>query len=458
MFCNKSMWTINKHEVELFGTTNERAQYNKIWLGLRVNADRKNLQDIAFYLDFKDLPDHHKYYSMMSELEWQLDEKPLNIKSGFSSAYTSGLAKSEREILDFYKDHYQTLVGKVDLKEEDKKKVPTELEQVIGDEMILPTTPMHWISIKFPSRFKHEDVEKISIFLNAVPVINREYNKQSIRRQELDNTVSLASGVGEQFLEIDSISDSRGNLYENSDSLEKEGTYTIESIERQNSGTPIITDSLERLADMVQDKRTAFPNMDYEKIVSVLSSLTSITNNDDVKSESNRLRDYADVALFNANPATNASTLNAHFWTSYADLVNGIEAGTSLMANKIHELNKIDAILLTPSSGGRNFYTPKSLKAISNFYLGSKNRILTKHNILNFCWAEFAEYLERVDVVRKASVGSSLKEGIIIVMEIQLQPKSDCNWYFEQKSTLKDFIVRLYRISPNNFNYQILIL
>lgn len=128
------------------------------------------------------------------------------------------------------------------------------------------------------------------------------------------------------------------------------------------------------------------------------------------------------------------------------------------MASKIPELNKSNAVFLTETIGGRNFYDQESARAISSFYLTSKGRVLTKNHILDFCKIELGSYIEKVDVVRKAVIGHKQKEGIIIVMEIQVTPRPEAIEYLRQKSVFKDLLIRLYRISPGHFNYRIKLL
>lgn len=455
IFCDRTLWAINDKKRKVLGYSKMRAQYNTVWLGVDIAPEIETLKDIAFYLDFEHLQDHHEYYNTMSELKWYINEKTLKMKRGLHISFPKEISETEKSVLDLYQDHYQTLVDKIDLKDIPTKKIPDELSDIMDEGIMSSIPPLYWISIIFPANFHSEDVEKISISLNAIPVLNRYNNNKTVLRKDFETIISLSSGLGQEFLDIESISDTANNIYNRENELKEDYSYTIEPIQRKNTEDPRIIDYLERLADIVQDERAAFPDIDNEKIVDVLNAVSSIQDKDTQRVELNRLKEYAEIALLTLKSGKKATSANVSYWTTHADLINGIVKGTDLMANKIPELNKSNAILLTETNGGRNLYDMEILKAINNFYLTSKDRILTKYNILSFCKIELGGYTENIDVVRKAIISHKLKEGIIIVMEIQVTPKRQYIDYFKQKGVFKDLLIRLQQRFPNNFNYRI---
>jgi hypothetical protein len=455
IFHDRTLWAVTDRTRKVLGYSGKRAEYNTIWLGLDISAEIETLGGIAFYLDFEHLQNHHDYYDIMSELRWSIGNEPLKMKKGFPVSLSEEISTAEKEILNFYEDHFQTVASKTKLKDIHRKRIPDELAGITDSDITSSISPRYWFSVAFPANFLPEDVEKITISLNAVPIVNRYHNRYIVQERNLGNIVSLSSGAGQEFLNIESVSDNRNNIYAVENQPGKEYSYAIEPVQRRNTEDPRIIDYLERLADIVQEERTAFPGIDNDKIIDVLNAVSSIRDKDTQKIERNRLKEYAEIALLRLNPGENPASATVTYWTTQADLLNGIAKDTPLMASKIPELNKSDAILLTGTYGGRNFYSLESLKAINNFYLTSGDRILTKYNILGFCRIELGEYIEKVDVVRKAIISHKLKEGIIIVMEIQVTPKQEHLEYFKQKGVFKDLLVRLRQRSPNNFNYRI---
>lgn len=449
MFYDRTLWAVKEDGRKVLGHSNKRGRYNTIWMGLSIGTEIESLKNIALYLNFEHLLGHHYYYDIISEAEWCINDKPLCVKSGYPVSDPNETSPAEQEVLDFYKSHYLTITDKLIPEEITKKKIPDELVDMIDSNITAYLPLLHWVSVTFPANFFPEDLERLSVSLNAIPVVNRLHNKLRILKKNTENASSLSSGIGQEFLEIESV---EGYFPEN-----KKQSYRVEPVRRKNTEDLHIIDSLEQLADIIQDERSAFPGISNGRILEVLESLVPLRDQGGLRLGKNRIKEQAEVALFTPESKENTLAPEVCYWTTHADLLNGIPEGSVLTANRTPELNKADAVLLSETFGGRNFYNPESLKAINNFYLSSKDRILTKYNILSFCRIELGGYIEDVDVVRKAIVSPKLKEGIIIVMEIQICPKAKYREYFMQKGVLKDLLIRLRKKSPNNFDYRVVV-
>ncbi len=455
-FCDKELWVINEagERKNIFNTSN-RAKYNTIWLGLDIDPEIKSLKDLSFYMDFCHLPNHHEYYDILNEVRWNFDNQLVKVRKGIPDKQNKVLNKGERDILDFYEDHFYTIATEINLRDLHKKSLPDELADIIGYESIsLPS--LYWISLSFPADFQQEDIKRMSIMLNAFPVMDRNYNELEIYEKDLGRSISLSSAIRQEFLHIESVTDSAGNIYhQNISNIAEKGKYTVIAAKRKNIDDPRIVDYLERLSDIIHDERSAFSGIDNDKVIGILNSIYSLQDQDTQKIELNRLNEKLEAASLVLIPKEKVSSVNISYWTTYANLLNGISAGTRLMANKIPELNKSEAILLTSTTGGKDFFDLEDLKAINSFYLTSKDRILTKHNILSFCQIEIGKYVESIDVVRKAVISNKAKEGIVMVMEIQITPKSKYINVFTQRDTMKNLLVGLSKRSPENFNYRL---
>ncbi|MDR1502897.1 MAG: hypothetical protein LBT43_10635 [Prevotella sp.] len=456
IICNKTIRLLdNSGNHKSIGNITNRVDYNTIWVGLDIDAGIETLENVAFYLDFKHLPDHHLYYDILAESKWSMKDKALKITSGLPVVNGTIPNNAEKEILNFYKDHFITINTKVNISGIKRENLPKDLIGIVNKETAASIPSLYWLSITFPANFLQEDIEKLSIRLNAFPVINRYYNEAELFEKDFDTLVSLSSGIRQEFLNVESVTDASSNIYSNRSKLSGEGNYEVLPTRRKNMDDLRIVDYLERLVDIIHDERSAFTGIDHDKIVDVLDAVSSIRDDDTQKIELNRLNDQVEVALFSVKPYERVGSVGVSYWTTHAGLLNGIPEGTILMADKIPELTKAEVTLLTETSGGRNLFTLENLKAINNFYLTSKDRILTKYNILSFCRIELGEYIEKVDVVRKAIISHKLKEGIIIVMEIQVTPRPEHIEYFRQKGVFKDLLIRLRQRSPNNFNYRV---
>lgn len=457
LFCDRKLWKMDSRgQRKILNHSNRRGPYNTMWLGIDVGLGIETLKGISLYLDFEHLPDHHPYYDLLSEATWTFGGQPLEMSMGVPVNQETPPNKIEREILDFYQDHFQTIQSDILVEDVPKVSLPEELMYLFDGNV--PNTPLYWLSITFPESFLPEDIEKLHISFNAFSVVNRSFNRNTVTGKELESTVTLFAGMEQEFLEIESVTDSHGHAYFAERILSTPGTYTVEAVKRKSFDDVKIVDYLERLVDILHDERAAFPEIDDSRIMRVLDSVSAIQHTEVQRTGLNRLKKSAEVASLYIKPHEDVHTVQVSYWTTLAERLNGIPKNTQLMASKIPELNKSNAVFLTETIGGRNFYDQESARAISSFYLTSKGRVLTKNHILDFCKIELGSYIEKVDVVRKAVIGHKQKEGIIIVMEIQVTPRPEAIEYLRQKSVFKDLLIRLYRISPGHFNYRIKLL
>lgn len=457
-FHNQTLWSVDENGAKsILAHSNKKATHNTVWIKLEAGSGVKSFKDLFFYIDFPDLSDNDIYYELLSTIKWSIGDKPLKLKQGLPYDPQSISSTIEGDILDFYEDHYQTIDDVVYLSDIPLVNFPKELSGLLETDIVASIIPGHWFSINFPPHFSQNDIDKMLIMLNAFPVLNRHYNEYKAQEQKLTDVISLPSGIGEEFLEMDMVIDSANIIYLHQDIAENDrrGTYSIEPIRKKAIEDPRISDYLEKLIDVVQDERTSFPEINNEKIVEVLNSISAVQNKETQKTELNELNEYAEVGRFTVNRFESTTAMSIHYWTTHVDKVNGIDKNTALTADKIPDLNKSDAIFITSVSGGKSFFDIESLKAINRFFLTSKDRVLTKHSILSFCRIELGKYIEDIDVVRKAKISPKFKEGIVNVMEIQINPKKEYLEYLNQKGVLKDLLIRLKKRSPNNFNYKV---
>lgn len=455
IFQGQTLWSVDSSgNKRVVNRVNEKSTYNTVWIKLDTGEGVKYLKDLFFYLDFPHLNDNHDYFDLLPYVKWFAGGKPLEIKHGFPITESVTHSKTETDILAFYNSHYQTILSELNLNTMEKEHLPNELIAIMGEELASNIEKGYWLSIIFPPQFNDSDLSKLVIAVNAFPALNRQYNETRVSNPSFGDIIPLSSDIGEDFLEMDTVSDSSQRLYKTEEQDEDiNGTFNVEPIRKKNIADPKLADYLERLIDIAQDEKTAFPEIDSEKISSVLDSIKGIQNEESSKVELNRLNEYAEVGRILVYPFDNTGSMDISYWTSHVEHVNGIPAGTSVMAIKVAELNKSNAILLTQVSGGKSSYDIESLKAINRYYLTSKDRILTKHNILSFCRVELGKYIKEVDVVRKARITPQFKQGIINVMEIQLTPKDKYIDYLKEKGVVKDLKTRLKLRSPDHYNY-----
>lgn len=457
LFFDCTLWLADLDGSKTVVTHTERkAAHNTLWIQLEHHTAIKEIKDLCLYLDFPHLNDNHDYYELLSESKWICAGKELHVQEGVPIASDRKISPSEQAVLDHYQKRYRTISDKLYI-DDASVSIPADLQNVLDEEIARSIPSGIWLTVKFPAHFLQEDISKALVVMNTFPVINRRYNNHRLSLEEFTGVTALPSEPGEEFLELETVKDSSGYVYKQDEIVtgKKKGFFSIEPIRKRNLNDSRIYDYLERFIDTLQSEKAVFPDINEEQIQFVLNTVSDILDQENQKQDLNALNEYAEIAHLAISAQPEIDSLEAEYWTSLADRLNGLPKGTAMMANKIPALNKSDAVLLTDVDGGRTFYDPESLKAINRFYLVSRGRVITKYNIISFCEIEAGAYCSHIDVVRKAKISLKLKEGIINVMEVQLTPKTQYTDYFKEKGVINDLKIRLSKQSPPHYRYTV---
>jgi len=452
----QSLWAVNDQgEKTLITHILKPAGYNTLWLRIEANDGIRQLKDLLFYIDFPHLDSNHEYYSLMDYTRWALHGNPIKAEQGIPLRTKGQTDNTEQGILDYYKSHFYAL----DILERDilhNETIPEELQGILNPEVLSELGGGCWLSLTFPPHFDMADILRARVILNTFPVVNRLYNEYVQETSGQVALFTLPSEIGEEFLSIATITDQSDALYcLQEDTKNKKGEYTLEAVKKKAVEDTRIADYLERLIDMVQNEQSAFPGIDSDRIQAVQDLVSGLMDNTTFRVEENRLNEYADVAKLQVFTHEKTERLLVKYWTTLSERANGLVTGTCMMALSVPALNKSSAILVTDSWGARSFYDMESLQAINRFYLTSRDRILTKQDILNYCYIEVGKYVTDVNVEKKVKISKRFKEGLINVMEIQLAPQKEYIEYIKQGGVVKELLLRLQQRSPDSYRYTI---
>jgi hypothetical protein len=451
LFYGNTLWATDVTGArKLLSRSDKKAEYNTVWLGLETDPSLRTLNDLPFYIDFPHLRGDHPYFDLMPELRWMFRGKPLKTKPGFPAPPDAALSDTEKHILHFYEDLYRT-VPEIRTDDVSGRNFPCGPAEITPPETGAPPKPLHWLSIAFPPYFAEEDLERVRILLNVFPAVNRYYGECHLSaREDLTGVVSLPSGAGEEFLEIDRVVRRAGK----ESRIEKR--YTAVPVGKDAAGVSGLSDRLERLIDVVRNERRAFPSgIDVEKLMEIFNSVSSGRDGETFVAGSNRLRENAEVARLALRTEEETSGVSVYYWNTHAGLPNGLPAGTVLTAHRIPELNRAEAVFITPVSGGRSFLDRESGENILHFYLTSGDRILTGNDIVNFCRMELGDAARDVRVSRGVRISPKSAEGMVSVVEIRIFPRAGHVGFLQSCNVLKDLRLRLRQRSPESFGYVI---
>lgn len=458
IFHDKKLFTMLSHnEKEVKATTSKRVTYNSIWLGLEIAEGIKNLKGFSFYIDFPHLSEIHDYYDILSYTTCFIDGKEVKLKSGYPLTADKEYTESDKSVLSLYDEHYLAIDEEVNLRNIQLKSLPDEIREVIDPELISDMPSMLWIQLKFLPSFQPEDLDNIYIAINAFPASNKKLAYIPIIKDNLKKTTMLPGNRYEKLLDVHQVIDMEGNIYfpVSKEIDDMEGTYHIDKINRIFQEQYHLTDIIERLRDIIQDEKVAFPEMDIDLLNNVISAIEESESRVQDRTDRNKRDDNKIIGKIAFTPFEETTEITVRYWLTFGESLNGIAAGKTFSAHKNSPLHGIEALSITEIHGGKEFKEVSELPSINKYILTSKNKIFTDHDILSFCESELKDIIHRVEVRLADKVSLKPYEGLIRSIHVNLYPLPKYAERIKKKGILRRLKTQLYQRSPQHYNYTI---
>lgn len=461
LFHYKQLYTIDNNGKKLLATnTINQPSCNSIWFGLDIDPNIENLKGLSFYLDFPKLSEIHELYEVLPYTKCLIKGKKIDIKQGFPVLEKPWL-ESDRNILQFYNDHYLTIDEDVYVKDWGIETIPTDLQDIINPEQGGNLRPKHWISLQFSPYFTVDMLQNIVVAINSFPVSNRRFMKTTIIKDNLSKMTTLSSDRGEKLLSVDSIIDNKNHHFV-SDTVtgnSEAGTYHLETVNRVFIEELDIIDYIEQLLDLMDDERSVFTGVNKDKVTEVLSVFSNIGNEGAQKTGINNRNKGEEITRLSINPYENTLNANVGYWVTYGKHLNNIISAERIFTpDKTSKLDGLLAVSLCEVHGAKEFTDIQDIMSIDRYIFTSKDRVITEHNIKCFCESELGRAIEKVEIKLDGKISPKPNEGIVRVININLFPSKGYSGSLYQKGVLKSLKVRLKERSPDDFLYEINVL
>lgn len=445
---------------QLICTTQDQSSYNSVWLAIETDPAIDNLEDVSFFIDFQELSEITNLYDVLPDTQCIIGGKNVRLEQGFPIQPNEEMFESDNDILELYRDQYLRIGEHFSLHNVGKEKLPEELETIIDPEKVADLKPAYWIKLIFNSAFEPDDLKDMVLAINAFPVSNKKLKITTVIKDNLTRITSLTSDKGEKLLSIDSLKDDRNRELTSCISFENSlpGNYFLKTANKLFSEEFSFSDVVGLLLDKLEDERTAFPDLDKQKINHLLSSILSARSDESKKADIN-IKDNEDIiARIFINPYKTTTSINICYWVTYGEFLNGIQAGRMFLPDKNSSLDGYMALSLSEIHGAKEISDIRDLKAINHFILNSRNDIITDDDIISFCTSELGNRVGNISLKLTESESIKPLEGIVRTLEICLEVSSKQRAQIYGKGVLKSLKTRLEKRSPIDYNYTIKIL
>ena len=474
--CGKNIYNMDgalNREILSRSTIRSDVFTRNLWFGLDIDSKIENLKDISFYFDFINAENKNEYFHLLPYTLWQHNSETLKMTSGIFtvkdelemgdislfSKYDPAII-SDENIRKFYDHRFLTLKSDCKVSSMKKELFPEELIPMFSETVINQIQePLYWFKVTFPPNFYEEIMERILIGTNVFPVANKGLRNQTSKNLKLSNTIPLYTGYKEYFLSVQSVVDSQNRPYKQLPFKDKEtnqyGTYSIkrggtERFDSQDAQEQIIS-----LVDRLRDESIAFNqwgrgflNKEVENLETQITSLEQNLNK--IKQE----KEISSYLIIDSNLQQD-EIIYVNYWVTNCELVNDLKAGTFFSPYIETFVNPNLIVSMTPSTGGKSRPNSTSVLDMYKYILTGRDQIFTSEDIINFCYNEYGDMLNFVDVKKGIQVSSKPKEGLIRTIDVFLELKKS----FEDSSDdLKDNLYNtLIEKSPDSYNYRIFI-
>ena len=440
-----------------------------LWIGIDAESEVTSPENLPLYFDFMNIKDKYSSLKLLSQARWSMNGVPVQAEYGIRTGDdpktgmpyqddTAGFIRSDIRAL--YDIHYITLRSASDV----KMPLPEELKGIYEPETeALFTTPLFWIKIEFPAFVSKDVLEDIRVGMNMFPIANITKKRFSQPMTNVPLFLPLETAENEFFMEICSVSDSSGKVYEpvhagnRSAENANSGYYALRKagVER-SSNTNDSFSTMTRLVNILRD-HTLFTNTRTEIAFNQLiaDANRSINRIGDALHEINgtpQVKSY--LVVDKSNPG---ETLFVSYLTTNGAVINRFKPVSALESNLGAAIVDSQTAFVTPMRSGENDPTVENVRDKHRYMLTSKDRIITKQDIVNYCRAEYGEDIETIDIRPGYQVGRNPKSGMQKTIDIHLTLKPGSDKISEPENFKSDLLCKLESRSPDSFNYQIIV-
>jgi len=445
-----------------------------IYLGLSLDDEIENLHDISFFIDFPLSLKRQEILDLIPYIKWSVNGSDLTMKIGLPDANSVTFEEEvsikkknifcprDRDITNYYRKQFLTIKDEIEVKVLLKESIPSEITHSFNDRVLRLESQL-WIKLEFPAYFTSADISSMEVSLNAFPVINR-----TLRSESLDTKVNLLKIIpmpvneGESFLEIESVSDSFGRVYNELPVQQKDveigGFYSIKKGGIERFGKRDAKDLIQLVIDKYRDEITAFASIYNDNMQSVFTQLGKMLNavTERIKVNETNIKEIPVYLLLESLYTDDDDRVKAKYWITNHQIANGIKKGHKFNLYTSSNLDKSSIILLTTTQGGKKEPNSKDKVRGYKYSLMTHDRIITHQDIEAYCLFILGEKVSYIQIKNGVMVSSKPKEGLIRCIDIYIY-SADKEYKKVLKDMENDIKVELEIRSSNAYNYRLII-
>jgi hypothetical protein len=457
----------------------KQTEKNTLWIGLKINPKLTDIHSLFFYFDLKNIESKlaGRIYQLLPITKWYIEDIEIAVeqtlkyaeKERNTDAYENIfleydiLSLLEKDIKHYYNQRYVTITDtKLKNINAGLSAYPPSFTNNFSEKDLQQLTEkLLWIKVVFPAAMLPEYFDEMQVYTNAFPVMNRQLNDLKFRLKGSGNIVPLKTNGVDQFLSVHSLTDNTHTYkpvpYKKTDEDEY-GTYTLRNGGVERFDTRNAKDFIKYLLELLRSEGAAFSSYGYDFMATTLKEMNQKISLMEQKTKGYGVNGNEIPYYIIVKPFEGFDMMYVKYWTTLAEVANHIRANTKLQLNKGLTVKQDSLILITGTVGGKNKLRADERLQAFRYGIMTRNRIITKEDIRNFCFYELGEKLSNVEIEKGFELSPLPKETFRKTIDIILTPADDellnaASWenFCEQLKT------KLQQRSGVSNNYRILL-
>ena len=418
-----------------------RLDNNILWMGITVDDRIDNINNLFFYFDWKNL-EHtlaNLNYQLLPLSKWFLNGEEITITEGlpYENKQVEGSSKKdlsfdydllslvEKDITNYYNRKFIAISDSRKVNVQNlKENYPGEFSNVFSEPDLQKfTEKLLWIKVVFPSAVQSGSLDEVYVYTNSFPVMSRQLNELKYRLKSGSNIVPLKVSGLEQFLSVRSLADEMHQYSATpfrKTEEEETGTYTLRSggVERFDGRNA--KEFISYLLELLRSESAAFSAHGNDFIASTLREMDQriALMEQKTRAIANTTSEIPHYII--AKPYEGCEMMYVEYWTTNAEMANGIRSGMRLQEYNGSKINSDSLFLVSTTDGGKNRLKPEERVKAFRYGLMTRNRIVTKEDIRNLCFYELGDRISKVDIERGFEMSTHPKQSFLRTIDITI--------------------------------------
>ena len=454
----------------------KQTERNSLWLGLKINTKIDNINNLFFYFDWRNIEPRlaNRIYHLLPLTKWFINDAEIKMQPGlqyveklnasdtFENIFLEcdQLSLLEKDVKHYYDQKFITFNDeKLNAVCELKAVYPASFKMNFSENDLQKLTDkLLWVKVVFPSTMQLEFFEEIQVYTNAFPVMNRQVNDLKFRLKGGSNIIPLKTGALDQFLSVQSLTDDTHTYKSVPYKTMKDdvyGTFTLRNGGVERFDTRNAREVIGYLLELLRSESAAFSSYGYDFMATTLKEM-----NQKISLMEQKTKGYTNNAAEIPNyiivkPFEGFEMMYAKYWTTLAEVANYIRVDTRLQLTKGLKVKGDSIILLTTTTGGKNKLRAEERLQAFRYGIMTRNRIITKEDIRNFCFYDLGDKINAVKVEKGFELSVHPKEAFRKTINVILTPSENDDMQIETWSILSEQLkskLQLRSGMSNNYN------